>query len=466
MPNPFDYNVPVPDIGPALSGITQAIDERRTRKRLSQMGGMIQGGDYKGAAGIAFGAGDMKSGMAATQMDSERREKVRGILLKGAASADNPEKWNGFVSTVQRQFGPNVSLDNFRDFSNREAFLAEATPAQTPMTEYQKQLIALEQQELNAESSTADYGRGQVGKAYAIAQGVAEGKIDPNSPQAKIARNIIENSNLSFVSGVNAEGTPVTTPMRKPSLDIWGEQSGQQPTAAPPPPARTTGQNDFMSNNFGIAPAAAAPQQPPASAVLPEPNSMGVSVGDPITIGSDPTLTSTNETTVEGMRLASSELGSRVAGIMELFRPEFQTIGGKASRAIMAMKDRWNPALLSDSDKKWYKGFNQFVAAANMNMNRFLNEMSGAAISPSEAVRLMKSVPNPGQGLFDGDTPRQFNDKAQWLATEMDRAIRRLTYYEQTGMMGAIDTIPLNNVQNVNGKWYVIDNGELRRVGE
>jgi hypothetical protein len=44
-------------------------------------------------------------------------------------------------------------------------------------------------------------------------------------------------------------------------------------------------------------------------------------------------------------------------------------------------------------------------------MNSYIKEMSGSQVTPSELGRFKQSIPNPGSGLFDGDSPTQFESK-------------------------------------------------------
>ena len=124
MPIPTDYTVPVPDISGPLSQITDALDKRRERKRLSEIGGMIQSGNLSGAAGAAFGGGDLRTGLAVKGMDDERQAKVAAILGNAARQADTPEKWSQFVNVVGKRF-PGTDLSPYQEYSSRDAVVAE-----------------------------------------------------------------------------------------------------------------------------------------------------------------------------------------------------------------------------------------------------------------------------------------------------------------------------------------------------
>lgn len=130
MPAPYDYRTVVPDIGPALSTIADAIDQRREKKRLSEIGGMLSSGNLSGAADAAYKSGDLKTGLAAQGMDQARQDKIMGILGNAAQQADTPEKWTQFIGTVSKRF-PGADLTQYQDFTSRDAVLAEF-PAPAP----------------------------------------------------------------------------------------------------------------------------------------------------------------------------------------------------------------------------------------------------------------------------------------------------------------------------------------------
>jgi hypothetical protein len=124
MAQPYDYNVQVPDISGHLSTIVDALGKRNERKRLSEIGGMIQAGNLSGAAGAAFGQGQLDAGIKLTGMNDERRSKVGKIVANAVRTADTPEKWAQLTPILKKRF-PGADLSPYEDFASRDLILAE-----------------------------------------------------------------------------------------------------------------------------------------------------------------------------------------------------------------------------------------------------------------------------------------------------------------------------------------------------
>jgi hypothetical protein len=85
------------------------------------------------------------------------------------------------------------------------------------------------------------------------------------------------------------------------------------------------------------------------------------------------------------------------------------------------------------------------------NMNRMLNELSGAAVSPQEAERLRASQPDAGTGVFDGDDPVSFQAKSKANILDQKRAIARYNYLRSNGPAGKNpwDVMSLDDIDKV-----------------
>ncbi len=124
---------------------------------------------------------------------------------------------------------------------------------------------------------------------------------------------------------------------------------------------------------------------------------------------------------------------SRLAAIDKMWTPEYQTVGTKFSM--------WGTASLeklgikpSAEDKKALEGYSKFRRRAYEHMNQYLNEISGAAITEQEAKRLQKALPNPGEGIFEGDSPTEFQAKMKDAMQSSRWAIARYNYAQNKGL--------------------------------
>jgi hypothetical protein len=93
---------------------------------------------------------------------------------------------------------------------------------------------------------------------------------------------------------------------------------------------------------------------------------------------------------------------------------------------------------LSESEKRQIADFASFKASAFENASMILNQLSGAAISESEAARLMQFLPNAGTGAFDGDDPITFKRKLDEFDSKIRSSLER--YAKQKGV--GLDAVP------------------------
>jgi hypothetical protein len=129
----------------------------------------------------------------------------------------------------------------------------------------------------------------------------------------------------------------------------------------------------------------------------------------------------------------SGELLTRLTDVQSQFKPEFLQLGTRAGMAVNSLKD-FVGVNLDDASKSQLSDYAGFRRASVNNINRILNELSGAAVSPSEGDRLKAAYPNAGIGIFDGDTPTEFKRKMDDTTRETRNAILRYNYAKSNGM--------------------------------
>ena len=88
----------------------------------------------------------------------------------------------------------------------------------------------------------------------------------------------------------------------------------------------------------------------------------------------------------------------------------------------------------------WYlekvSEYAKFAATSINHLNRTLKELSGGAVTPQEAERLKVELPNPGTGIFDGDSPAEFEAKMSRAIQAQKMALLRYTMWEAQGAVG------------------------------
>ena len=155
----------------------------------------------------------------------------------------------------------------------------------------------------------------------------------------------------------------------------------------------------------------------------------------------------------------SAEAIARTNTVMETFDPEFLTYGAKFNALFKQQIAKWDSSRLSKDDVLFLTNYATFKASSISHLNRLLNELSGAAVSPTEAIRLKGEVPNPGSGWFDGDDPISFKAKANFILDSAGKALARFRYYQVVGMpssLAEMERIPLTDItQRDDGTWVI-----------
>lgn len=149
--------------------------------------------------------------------------------------------------------------------------------------------------------------------------------------------------------------------------------------------------------------------------------------GDPNALGTP----AKNE--IEKDLLTVTQRSMSLNAIKTAFKPEFQTLQTRWSTLYTDAKDKvgFEP---NPEDAKQLKEYSTFKQNAIANLNQYIKDMTGAAMGIQEAERLTKAVPNPGQGLFDGDGPTVFKQK---LDNSIEMAMKvqaRLSYAKRNGI--------------------------------
>lgn len=156
----------------------------------------------------------------------------------------------------------------------------------------------------------------------------------------------------------------------------------------------------------------------------------------------------------------------RLDSIAASFKPEYQTIGTRIGAGWSALKEKGG-VNLSGGDQRTLTEFSRFKSESLNNLNLYIKEITGAAMSEAEADRIRKAMPDPGSGMFDGDSPTQFKAKLDDSLRQVKMAEARNVYLKRNGMslMGA-DGEPLMALDRmpslINGRGKEIEAGLLK----
>jgi hypothetical protein len=165
--------------------------------------------------------------------------------------------------------------------------------------------------------------------------------------------------------------------------------------------------------------------------------------------------------TQEGLN-ASLELQRSLTEVNQLFKPEYLTYGGQWGAFASKVKSKAGYKLNPEEDK-FLSDFAAFRSSAAQTMVERLKAMSGVAISPQEYERNLLYIPNPGTGIFDGDSPQELRSKLDRFTKFTNRAVARLNYIRKHGF--SIENIPLEQMDTIINKRAGILENQLKSQG-
>lgn len=158
---------------------------------------------------------------------------------------------------------------------------------------------------------------------------------------------------------------------------------------------------------------------------------------------------------LEDIALNAAEMGGRLNDIAESFDPRFLTIPNRLGNLMASGWAKIDPTRVSPEAKQDLQAFSTFRRRAIDNINRVLKELSGGAITTSESGRLRQSLPDPGEGIFDGQDPITFKANLDDVLLSANKALVRAQFYKETGLPTKLDDIPLTDIKRVGDRWQI-----------
>jgi len=137
---------------------------------------------------------------------------------------------------------------------------------------------------------------------------------------------------------------------------------------------------------------------------------------------------------------------SRLDQIQKSFNPDFLTLQGKFGSEVANLKEKVG-FKLDPSERKTLKEFAVFRRRAFSNLNAYIKDITGAAMSEAEARRIRKGVPDPQK-----DGPTVFQTKLNDTIKELKLAQARLSYVRGQGLSrNSIDISQMPRIMNERG---------------
>jgi len=135
--------------------------------------------------------------------------------------------------------------------------------------------------------------------------------------------------------------------------------------------------------------------------------------------------------------LSMSENKMKLNQIEQSYDPEFLTMQGKFRAGFANILDRWD-TLTDPEEIKYLERYTEFSQGAYDQLNTYIKEITGAALSQAEAERIMEAIPNPAK-----DGPKKFKAGLDRAIKKVKMAEARLMYLKKIGAK-SVDEVPLS----------------------
>ena len=163
--------------------------------------------------------------------------------------------------------------------------------------------------------------------------------------------------------------------------------------------------------------------------------------------GADSNLSTATVNKIQKKQLDAQEGMARLDNIQALYEPRFQQIPTRLGMKWTSLKSKFDVGEVAPQDMTDLYDYSMYQATSLENLNRLLNELSGAAVSPQEFTRIAATMPKVGEGIFDGDDPISFQSKLDRAMTDTKRSLMRYKY--MTGKNEDPLSMPLWQIDDV-----------------
>lgn len=222
--------------------------------------------------------------------------------------------------------------------------------------------------------------------------------------------------------------------------------AGIQPKYSNPEPGQQNGQDVFFQTDEQ-----GNPRVVPGIAPRPQKNS-GISFTSPdgttVQIGGDGVpqyggvgLTKPNQNKIQEAFINAQGNAYALREQLAKYRPEFSTFAGKAKAGIANAKEMVGLEN-APQQQQFLSDFTSWKSDTSRLLSQYLNQLSGAAISPAEEARLKSGFPNADDG------PTEYQAKAQSTMRNFALVQARAAYLLSNPAQ-ALDSVSLESMSNI-----------------
>ena len=149
---------------------------------------------------------------------------------------------------------------------------------------------------------------------------------------------------------------------------------------------------------------------------------------------------------VEDKIIKAGDTMAQLKSIERLYRPEFQQLGTRFGTLATKWKSKAD-LKISPQERQTLKEFSKFKAEAGQLFALTLKDLSGVAVNPTEFKRAEGWLPNPGTGLFDGDSPIEMEAKRERFEEFTRKALIKYNYIRKNGL--SINDIDVDDMPKI-----------------
>lgn len=258
----------------------------------------------------------------------------------------------------------------------------------------------------------------------------------PSAARARMARSLMSAEGVPSSDG----GAQPSTGGPMPGVQLAADQS---PQGSPPAPSSPGAQPDMIDTPMGRITRERARQLGGAMLMDPQYAPLGKALLDQAQAQNAPGLSQPTINTIQEKQFNTVEQYSRLKSIEQSWRPEYQQIENRLGFAWNNLMDKFGATRksLTAAQRQELAAFHSNKSEALNNLNQYIKEITGAAMTTAEAVRIKNSMPNPGEGVFDGDSPTEFYAKLQSNIRISKMALARYNYLTRRGFKGDVEAM-------------------------
>lgn len=151
----------------------------------------------------------------------------------------------------------------------------------------------------------------------------------------------------------------------------------------------------------------------------------------------EPKLNKTTEHDLDKNLMGAINSTVRLSQVQEKFKPEYLQATSQANLNLTRLRDKFLNGKLKPSAQELQslKDYAAWRASAWEELNSYIKDLAGSAVTGNELERTLKARPNPGTGLLDGDSPQEYAAKMDATLRNGKMAIARYRYLRERGLL-------------------------------